>query len=57
MLVNLRRELNEITRCIGPGKAGVALMGKQTVQRVTKFMEQGDDIIPESSAVCPAAGF
>ena len=46
VLVNLGRELNEITRRIGPRQAGIALAGEQTMQRMTKLVKQGDDIIP-----------
>lgn len=57
MLVDLRRELNEITRRIGAGKRGETLAGKETVQRMAKLVEQGYYVIPERSAIPPFAGF
>ncbi len=46
MLVDLRRELNKITRRIGAGKGGETLAGKETVQRMAKLVEQGYYVIP-----------
>jgi len=46
VLVDLRRELDKIARCVGAGERGVTLAGKQSVQSMTKLVEQGDDIIP-----------
>ena len=57
VLIDLRRELNKITRGIGPGQRGVALTGKQAVQRMTKFVEQGYYIIPREQRGASVAGF
>ncbi len=46
VLVDLRREFNEITWGIGAGERGETLAGKQAVKGVTKLVEQGDDVIP-----------
>ena len=57
VLIDLRWELNKITRGIGPGQRGVALTGKQAVQRMTKFVEQGYYIIPGEQRGASVAGF
>ncbi len=46
VLVDLRRELHKIARCVGARERSVTLAGKQPVQGVTKLVEQSDHIIP-----------
>ena len=46
VLVDLRRELHEITRRVGARERGVTLGGKQAVQGVDELVEQDDDIVP-----------
>lgn len=46
VFVDLRRELHEITRRVGAGERRVALAGEKTVQRMAKFVEQRDNVIP-----------
>ncbi len=54
MLVDLRWELDKITRRIGAGERRVALGGKKPVQGMTKLMEQRDHVIPgnERGSAC-----
>ncbi len=46
VLINLGRELHEVTGRVGAGQRGKTLVGKQPMQRMAKLMEQRNDIIP-----------
>ena len=45
MFHQLARELDEVPRHRGPGKAGISHVGQQGVERVAEFVEQGARLV------------